>query len=479
MTEFITPASLHRIIGIAPSTPLCPTDMASALKVAFCRAPELSPRLERFTSALTDALRSCGTELSTGPEPGGRYVPGTVVIAPGSFPDHLLPINRVSTLYNNIIVGVFDEPPPVFPGDSPQRTLDAVVGKLAWEMVHLVIYVTDRSWTVCSMNGGVTTFDTPLPDPVDVLGSLVPKLTAQVVPPRAGEIDIRHGALDTTSSRFIAIARDFQESARIWRGNPLLMNHTSREGLAYRSPLYRKIVARYLDERTGMSYGFLARQLPVHAAAAFDAGSGTGNEPDAAVEVRIAGKRLLVPVPEVRVITTRSGCRKTAIDSRHDLVETGLTKGRIWLATPEGTPEETIVRPSFDTLTIIAHALGNAMVSSILQALRPGDRFPQLLAFSGAAMTHWHHYLDEDQVPDGYLVHGSENPPVSCSTPQSAAYSLLGKLGALERALLDGIGFLGDLHVEPGHGTNLVGTLTLGQTAALLNGKMAAPVSPV
>jgi hypothetical protein len=478
MTEIISPASLHRILGIAPSTPLCPADMASALKVAFCRAPDLSPRLERFTAALLDALRSCGSSVSTEPEPGGRYAPGTVVIAPGTFPDHLLPINRVSTLYNNIIVGVFDEPPPVFPGDLPQKTLDAVVGRLAWDMVHLVIYVTEGSWTVCSMNGGVTTFDTPVPDPVDVIGSLVPKLTAQVVPPRAGEIDIRHGALDTSSDRFIALVRDFRESARIWEGNPLLMNHTSREDLAYRNDFYRKIVARYLDERTGMSYGFLARQLPSLPSTAHDTDADAGTGDDSAVEVRIAGKNLLVPIPEVRVVTTRSGCRKTSIDCRHDLVETGLTRGRIWLSTPQGIPEGTSVRPSFDTLTIVAHALGNAMVSSILQALRPGDLFTKRLASGGASMTHWHHYLEEDQVPDGHRVHGCENPPVSCSTPQSAAYSLLGKLGALERAIIDGMEFLGDIHVEPGHGTNLVGTLTLAEAAAQLNGGMAVSVSP-
>ena len=474
MTERISPASLHRILGIAPSTPLNPVEMASALKVAFCPAPELSDRLEQFTAALLDALRSCGSSVSTGTEPGGRYGPGTVVIAPGSFPDHLLPINRVSTLYNNIIVGIFDEPPPVDPGATPQQMLDAVVGRLAWEMVHLVIYLTGESWTVCSMNGGVTTFGTPLPEPGDVLGSLVPKLTAQVVPPSAGDIDIRHGALDTSGIRFRAIACDFEESGCLWDGNPLLMSHTSREGLAYRNPFYRKIVARYLDERTGMSYGFLARQIPLHAVPAVDADATPGTIDETSVEVRIAGRRLLVPIPEVRVVTTRSGCRKTAIDVRHDLVETGLSGGRIWLATPAGTPEEVTVRPSFDTLTIVAHALGNSMVSSILQALRPGERFPERLARLGAGMTHWHHYPDEGLMPEGYVVHGSDNPPVSCSTPQSAAYSLLGKLGALELALDDGMEFLGDVHIEPGHGTNLVGTLTLAEAATLLNGEKVA-----
>jgi hypothetical protein len=221
-----------------------------------------------------------------------------------------------------------------------------------------------------------------------------------------------------------------------------------------------------------MSYGFFARQLPVKVAPAIETdggGEASGNE--AFAPVTIAGKNLLLPVPAVRILTTRSGCRKTALDPRHDLVEIGLDNGRAWLATPAGLPEGLVSKPSFDTLTIIAHAVGNAMISSILLALAPGSRFPGLLERFGCGMTHWHHYPDEDMVPDGYVVHGFDNPPVSCSTPQSAAYSLFGKLDALERALEEdgGLDYLGDVHIEPGHGTNVVGTRSLAKMAMFLN----------
>lgn len=478
MTERISPESMHRILGISPSTPLTPSAMASALNVAVCPLHDPNERLERFTAALVESLMACGACVLGDAEAAaedGRFRPGTVVIAPGSFPDHLLPINRVSTLYNNVIVGIYDENPPVADGDDPQKTLDAVVGRLAWDMVHLVIYVTGSSWTICSMNGGVTSFDTPLPGITDVLSTLVPKLTAQVVPPRAGEIEIRPGALDISAGAFSAVAGDFVECGQIWEGNPLLMSHTSRDGLSYRNGFYRKIVARYLDDRSGMSYGFFARQLPLRAAPAVDADRSGKLLPDEAVEVSIAGRSLRVPIPEVRVVTTRSGCRKTAVDVRYDLVETGIRSGRAWLATPAGLPRELAVHPSFDTLAIVAHAVGNAMVSSILQALRPDARFPGLLRATGASMTHWHHYPDEGFLPWGYVVHGNGNPPVSCSTPQSAAYSLLGKLDALDRAIAEGTEYLGDVHIEPGHGTNMVGALSLAETAAKLNGEVASP----
>jgi hypothetical protein len=84
-------------------------------------------------------------------------------------------------------------------------------------------------------------------------------------------------------------------------------------------------------------------------------------------------------------------------------------------------------------------------------------------------MTHWHHYPDDTVIPEGYVMHGRKNPPVSCSTPQSAAYSLMGKLVALESAMMEKREYLGDVHIEPGHGTNMVGTLSLAETAEMLN----------
>ncbi len=478
MTRHISPFWLNRLLGIPASTPLTPRSMASTLRVAFCPAPELSQRLQRFTAALREALSECEVtivEAAAGDGRESRYEAGTALIAPGSFADDNLPISRVSTLYNNLIVGVYDEAPPVHGGQSPQETLDAVIGRLAWEMVHLLIYVTDTSWTVCSMNGGITTFETPLPEAQDVLESLIPKLTAQVVPPRDGELELRPGALEVATPEFLKIADDFVECGRIWAGNPRFMNHTSRESLAYRNGFCRKIVSRYLDDRSGMSYGFFARQLPVKVEPAIEMSDSEAAlspvEEQNLVPVTIAGKRLLVPVPGVRILTTRSGCRKTAIDPRHDLVKIGFDNGRAWLATPKGLPDDLVSKPSFDTLTIIAHAVGNAMIASILLALAPDSRFPGLLERFGCGMTHWHYYPDEDMVPDGYVVHGFDNPPVSCSTPQSAAYSLFGKLDALERALEEGDGsdYLGDVHIEPGHGTNVVGTRSLAKMAMFLN----------
>ena len=471
----ISSHSLHLLLGIPLDTPLGIDEMCKRLKPVLYPAPALSPRLERFCCALADAMLALGIAVRSEEQAAGndgRFAPGTVILAPGFFPDNLLAINRVTTLYNNIIVGIYDEAPPLTPNSLPQERLDAIVGRLARDMVHILIFVTDHSWSICTMNGGVVTFNTPLPLPEDVRNTLVPKLTAQVVPPRVEDMDMELGTMESGTAEFEAVAEDFLECSALWGSNACLLTHTSTEGLEYRSNFYKRIVARYLDQRSGMSYGFFARQLPVAVQPAIMQDE-SGEQTAGMVPVRVQGQTLLVPVPQLRVITTRSGCKKNHLETKNDLVEIGLVqrngRGRSYLKTPVGCPPEIVVRPSFDTLTILAHALGNALTASILMRLRPNALFPRHLASFGATMTHWHDYPESALLPEGYHLHGEENPPVACSTPQSAAYSLLGKIAALEIALEEGKDYRGDVHVEPSHGTNIVGILSLAETARLMN----------
>ena len=67
---------------------------------------------------------------------------------------------------------------------------------LAWNLIHVPIFVQDDTWTVCTMNGGVVEClnDDNITD--DVLYALVPKLTAQVVPPTQADVTFRKDALN-------------------------------------------------------------------------------------------------------------------------------------------------------------------------------------------------------------------------------------------------------------------------------------------
>ena len=331
MSNSISSDSLHHLLGIPLDTPLEIEEMCKRLKPVIYPAPELSPRLERFCRALAASMQELGIAVLSKEEASGddgRFAPGTVILAPGYFPDSMLAINRVTTLYNNIIVGIYDEQAPLTTESLPQERLDAIVGRLARDMVHILVFVTDHSWTICTMNGGVVTFNTPHPSREDVRSTLVPKLTAQVVPPRADELDIEHGALQTGTAEFEAVAEDFLQCSDLWSSNACLLTHTSTGGLEYRNDFYKRIVARYLDQRSGMSYGFFARQLPVAVQPAlFSESSGLrgelGEKMLNTIRIRVQGRIMLVAVPQVRIITTGRGAEKIILTQKAILWKSG------------------------------------------------------------------------------------------------------------------------------------------------------------
>ena len=285
------------------------------------------------------------------------------------------------------------------------------------------------------------------------------------------DFEVREGMLDLAANGCAPLARDFAESGQTWAETGLMLFHTSLSSLEFRNRYYQRIAAAYLDHRSGMSYGFLARQLPVKVKPAVpleelphDARtdalrrSGVSVEADrTTVLVSLDHQRLAVDVPDVWMLTTRSGCDKSNLDINRDIVLMGLVGGRVIFETPEGVNARTDCKPSYDTLTILAHAVGNAIVASVLERLRPGARFAAMLRAAGAALAHWHGLIHPSILPKGYIVHGDRNPPVSCSTHQSAIYALTGKISALQRSFLAGSEFIGDVHVEPYHGTNITG----------------------
>ena len=221
-----------------------------------------------------------------------------------------------------------------------------------------------------------------------------------------------------------------------------------------------------------MSYGFLARQLPTKFRASIDVNDAhpmlrrlDWDEKDfieldgrLLIAPKLNGQRFIVKVPDVSVLCTRSGCEKTRLNPAMDLVKLGLNSGKVTMGTPEGLSNGSDCQPSFDTTTILSHAVGNAIVASVLEGRASGSKFACALSNKGLAIAHWHGFLQESHLPAGYFSYGQDNPPVSCSTPQAALYALSGKLAGLQRSIQDGTEYSGDAHIEPSHGTNLTGS---------------------
>lgn len=458
------------LVGLPEPVPLRPPALAASLRVAFFPRAQASPRVADFARRLEAALRRCGAAvLPFDQHPSGTPEARLVLITPGEAAAGDMMLDHVTSLRHTTMMTLIDGPCPADAETDLQRRLDAIVRALAWHGAQNVAYIEDHRWTFCTMNGALVRFAMGGDLDQQVMAVLVPKLAAPVVPPHAADFELREGALDLDDPGVAEAAADFGASAEAWARTGLMLFHTPVASLEFKNRFYKRIVSAYLDHRTGMSYGFLARQLPTAAPPALrldeaacllgarevTAGPILHIEGRRWVRLDLMGERLIVPVPDVRVLTTRSGCDKSRLDLRRDLVVLGLSEGRAFLETPPGAGAD--FKPSYDTRTILANAAANAITASALARLAPGAPWVEAITGHGAAQAHWHGLLDQDGLPDGYVVHGAENPPVSCSTAQSALFALRGKLEALDRTLTRGLPLLGDVHVEPYHGVNVTG----------------------
>jgi hypothetical protein len=469
--------AVQRLLGIQRSVPLTHAEMLAGLRVSFFPAKELSPRPAKFLSKLRCGFEKLGIEVIEFAEAlangrNGKVDRGVILIAAGEFTEGQLPTDFVPSLSENIIVGVYDRPSPIKKHVSQQERIDAVIGDMGWDIVQVIVYLEDETWTVCNMNGAII----PLPNrddiSLDILECLLSKLAAPVVPPRISDFEVRFGAFDAFGKACSKGVRDMLDSGPLWEESGLFVYQTAVARIQFRNAFYRRLGTAFVDRRTGMSYGFLVRQLPqtiepaISEREAIDRfgelkwKAGCIHEIDETwyVCLNAGGQRWVVPVPDVWVLCTRSGCTKTRLDARRDILRMGLSKGRFILEFPKDLESGADCKPSYDSGVILAHALGNSFVASLLARLKCDSDFLRMMQTDGLGIAHWHGYLPASKIPTGYAVYGADNIPFACSTPQSAILALQGKLLAFQEQFDSSGDYRGDVHVEPHHGTNMTAT---------------------
>jgi hypothetical protein len=361
---------------------------------------------------------------------------------------------------------------------------------MSWDVVQVVIYVEDDTWTVCNMNGAMV----PCPN-CDVLTDsileiLISKLGAPVIPPRMADFQVRPQSFDSTDITLSGSVSDLVECGPIWEQTGLFVYQTPLSKLKFRNSFMRRVGTAFVDHRSGMSFGFLARQVPqiVRPARTFaEARHHLGDIDWIGQDLHVVGgqqylvvkigeETLIVEVPDVWVLCTRSGCVKTRLDPRRDVVRLGLSKGQFIFETPRELEPGSDCKPSYDTGVILAHALANVVIASVLGRLNPESGFLRALQTTGLALAHWHGYLAEHELPLGCAVFGRDNIPFACATPQSAILAFQGKLSAFESEFRRTRDYHGDIHVEPHHGTNMTGNSLAEIARWLLGTKQAAPL---
>jgi hypothetical protein len=471
--EALNISAVQHLLGIHRVVPLTHSEMIEKARVTFFPAKGYTPQLTEFMGKLRRGFETLGVKvlefeeaLAAGEK--GKVARGVAIIAGGDLEEGQLPIDFVPSLSENIIIGVYDRPSPINKSKILQERIDVMIGDMAWDVTQVAIYLGDGGWTVCTMNGAMILLSDREEDVAEGIRQvLLAKMAGQVLPPRIAEFEVRLGGFDPFDDRDDDAVADMVNCGARWEETRLFVYQTALGRLKFRNKFYRRLISAFVDNRTGMSYGFIVRQLPVECSPALsekEATEQTGFSDwetgcyhevgdKAYVCLEVSGERLIVPVPDVWVLGTRSGCVKTRLDPSHDILRTGLSRGRFILESPKGLEVE--VKPSYDTGVIMAHALGNALVGSLLARLQPESKFLRMLRSNGLGLAHWHGYLATENHPPGYAVYGKDNVPFPCSTPQSAILALECKLAAFQQQFDATSDYEGDIHVEPHHGTNM------------------------
>jgi hypothetical protein len=244
----IQESAVWKILGMDRHLPLTPEEMAASLRITYFPVASQTERVRAFATRLEQALREAGVTIVQYQDAledprKGKVRERYVIIAPGEMESGDLPVDHVTNLRTATIVGIEDGPCPADTVASLQDKLNSVVRKLAWNIVQVMLFVSDDSWTVATMNGAIVKFSHD--DPFDriVRQVVIPKLAAPVVPPHASDFEVRNGELDLHRNGFVRFARDFSESGRTWADTGLMLFHTSLESLEFRSRYYQRIAA--------------------------------------------------------------------------------------------------------------------------------------------------------------------------------------------------------------------------------------------
>lgn len=286
-----------------------------------------------------------------------------------------------------------------------------------------------------------------------ILYSLIPKIYAPIKPPvltrfKKGEYDPSHSVFPKQLSdlgKLVEPTSLFPQGSKFSEKIPRLS--------------HRDVVEKILEGRTGVSYGFIAiaeaprYEGPVTVTKeewytfsnieSLDNDNVRESEEGRwYVKTHIGGKEIYQQVPDIWIVTSRSGSNKTNLDPETDIVRIGLVKGKLNLETPRGVDlHRRDIRPSFDTYVILAQAMAAALYT-------PG------LIKEGLPILHFHGYPDPAWFGQSEYFAGARNPSLPCGTVEAA---LLNYSAIYELANRNGENIKMLCLVEADHGVNILG----------------------
>ena len=412
-----------------------------------------------------------------------RIKRGISVVVIGEQETSKLAMDNIYSFRDNSIITILPFPDSVDISSTFHQHFDLALSLFAFHMTNIILAVDSKKWMVYNFNAShpIYSFDDNFNN--HLLNALIPKIVAPISPYKFKDFILLKEQFNPNDTQHKPLTDDLVDGALLFDRTNLYPSGKKIDDLPFRTDFHRFIGKLHLDNRNGMSYGFLARQMPTalqkiwvddEIEASFknqinDDKDWFCNNGDTYLILEFYGRRYCLKVPEVWVITQRSGSNKTHVDKDKDLLKMGLKNGQMYIQAPIGVKMNNDYKPSFDTKIILAHAVGNAIVASISSYLNINAKFYLQMKKEGFALAHWHGYLKPDLVPEKIITYGFERPHVACSSPQSGIYALSGKLEAFIRAAENKTEFLGDIHIEPHHGSNVNYPTIIGLAQLLLS----------
>ncbi len=343
---------------------------------------------------------------------------------------------------------------PEFAAESTSYDRKIAIGlsNLISTMSEIVMGVAPDKFSLINMNLSDSIFKKEEIDSF-ILNSLIPKIYAPIKPPVLNRF--KQSEYSPEESVYVEQLTNLGKQAR----DTELFPHGSKFSEKVSRLSHRDVVERILEGRTGVSYGFIAlAEAPIYEGkkklkkadwASLKEIDGLSNEyvresDDGRwyVKTKINKKETYQQVPDIWIVTSRSGCDKTNLDPNRDIVRIGLIKGKLQLQTPKGIDlARRDIRPSFDTFVILAQAMATALYT------------PALIK-DGLPILHFHGYPDPSWFGNSEYFAGAKNPSLPCGTVEAA---LLNYNAIFEVANQNGTSIKMLCLVESDHGVNILG----------------------
>jgi hypothetical protein len=352
----------------------------------------------------------------------------------------------------NTQVIVLTEPDRKFidPKIPYEQKIPIGVSTLVRTFAEIVLGIGEDSISLLNMNLADASFALEELDNF-VLNSLIPKIYVPILPLPMSRFEV--GSYDPQSSlaakQLVKLGQGLVPTGLLPAGFKL--------DDAIKRKSHRDIVDWMAKGRTGVSYGFVAyveppqyygeREITELTWSTLPSIPGFSSE-----EIRLGenGRKYLKTqigdrytfkqIPDLWLVSSRSGSNKTNLNLSQDIVRVGL-QDKLLLQLPQGIdPATTDIKPSYDLYVMVAIALGCALF------------LPDLVK-NGAPIVHFHGYPDRNWFMSQEYFAGVNNPSVPCGTYESGVFNFLSLQNSVTQA---GDCLILASLIEPDHGTNIV-----------------------